>query len=320
MATYHEPMGNARISPHLGLVWALFGLVALAIVVTYSRLPPAELYHTSEEGLRGGLSRALVFTNFPTAFVAIAMIGVSLIALLPVTSDPRRRAVMGATAALGGLLCLVTALPGVVEQSDLDAKPVNILPALGVVIALLFSAAAAQRGLLPGPLVWTRGDWSAAVAVLTLLLISLPWVVSDLGFYIDEMPLIGPLFMASEVPAGEELAAVHLGHHHGLDGFLLVTSALALGRLLRGVRYGILPGVTRVYLGLMTAYGLANLANDLWLEQVVKRGWVEWAIPSFLRPELSVAWALLVLGAVAAWYLLYRPDDAANADPALAPA
>ena len=48
----------------------------------------------------------------------------------------------------------------------------------------------------------------------------------------------------------------------------------------------------------MAAYGIANIANDAWFEQVVKRGWTNWAIPSVLRPDLTIAWGLIVLGAV----------------------
>jgi uncharacterized membrane protein YozB (DUF420 family) len=54
-------------------VWSLFALVVLAILVTYSRLPPESLYHTSGDGLDAGASRALVFAGFPVALVAIPL-------------------------------------------------------------------------------------------------------------------------------------------------------------------------------------------------------------------------------------------------------
>ena len=54
-------------------VWSLFALVALAILVTYSRLPAEVLYHTSGEGLDAGGSRALLFAGFPVALVAIPL-------------------------------------------------------------------------------------------------------------------------------------------------------------------------------------------------------------------------------------------------------
>src|SRR3954463_10193734 len=54
-------------------VWSLFALFALAILVTYSRLPAEALYHTSGDGLDAGASRVLVFAGFPVALVAIPL-------------------------------------------------------------------------------------------------------------------------------------------------------------------------------------------------------------------------------------------------------
>ncbi len=59
-------------------MWALFGLTALAVFVTYWRLPAEELFRTSFEGLEAGASRALVLLNFPISLVAIAIVGVLL--------------------------------------------------------------------------------------------------------------------------------------------------------------------------------------------------------------------------------------------------
>ena len=58
------PQGEALVT------WALWGAVLGAIVVTYARLEPADLYHVSRDGLAGGLSRALVEMNFPIALAS----------------------------------------------------------------------------------------------------------------------------------------------------------------------------------------------------------------------------------------------------------
>jgi hypothetical protein len=47
-------------------VWAIVAAMAVAVLVTYARLPAGELYNVSHSGLRGGLSRVLVDLNFPT--------------------------------------------------------------------------------------------------------------------------------------------------------------------------------------------------------------------------------------------------------------
>ena len=49
----------------------------------------------------------------------------------------------------------------------------------------------------------------------------------------------------------------------------------------------------------MFTYGVGNIANDFWGEQVVERGWTAWAVPSVLQPRLTWAWAIVVAGAIA---------------------
>jgi hypothetical protein len=56
------------------LVWLIFVVVTAEILVTYSRLPARELYHVSGCGIEGGLSRAVLFVNFPAALVALAVL------------------------------------------------------------------------------------------------------------------------------------------------------------------------------------------------------------------------------------------------------
>src|SRR4051812_1999608 len=108
-------------------VWSLLLVDAVAILVTYSRLPAHELYHVSGSGLEGGLSRVLVDSNFPAALVAIAILLVLLDRL------PRLRA----ASAAGIVLCLPVFLPGVVDEANLDARPVNAIAGLGVLVALV---------------------------------------------------------------------------------------------------------------------------------------------------------------------------------------
>jgi hypothetical protein len=64
----------------------------------------------------------------------------------------------------------------------------------------------------------------------------------------------------------------------------------------------------------MFCYGSANFANDIWIEQVVKRGWTSWEIPNVVQPRVTVAWSLIVIAAVILWALWTRlvhwdPDE-----------
>jgi len=73
-----------------------------------------------------------------------------------------------------------------------------------------------------------RGDGLRLAAAALLLVFSLPWEAADLGLYIP-----GSVFMSSQHPDGSPLAAVHHGHHHGMDGTLCVLAVLLLSRALR---------------------------------------------------------------------------------------
>jgi hypothetical protein len=153
------------------------------------------------------------------------------------------------------------------------------------------------------------------VAIASVLLFaSLPWIAADLGFYLNGVPLLGRLFQSGEfLPERPGLPtfapAVHHGHHHGMDGVLLVLTALLLSRRVGDVkRYGLRQALA-AYLALMFCYGIANFANDIWIEQVVKRGWTSWEIPNVVQPRVTVAWSLIVIAAVILWALWTRLVD-----------
>ncbi len=274
-------------------VWAVFGVVAAAVLATYWRLPVAELYNVDEEGLARGAGRALVFLGYPTALVAIA--------LLAVVADRLRSRPATAAAVVAALLCATVVWPGVVEQSDLDAKPVNALAGVGVLAAAVLTALALARGGLGE--IRPFGGWDVARAVVAAVLVagSLPWIAAELGFYLDGVPGLGALFLSGELrpePGHPELTAVHLGHHHGMDGTLLALSALALSRTVPQLSARALRVAVTFYLSLMLAYGLANAVQDFWLEQLVKRGTTSLEIPSLIVPKASPAWAALIAAAL----------------------
>jgi hypothetical protein len=268
--------------------WASWGLAAACVVVTYSRLDPAETYHVSGEGVGGGLSRALTFLNFPFALVGIALVLVAVAAL------PR-----AAWWAAAPAIALCGTVPWFVDQDDLDARWVNLIPALGVLVAGVLTATATRRA---GASFAPRQPWDTARLVIAgaVLLVSLPWITAELGFHFP-----GDFFMGEE--PGEEsdgimIAAVHLGHHHGTDGAMLVLTALGLSRVSIeqwALRIGFLS-----YLGLMLAYGGVNFVQDGWNEQLVKRGWTDASIPSALLPGVRPIWGVVILLAVAGTVVL----------------
>ena len=281
------------------VVLALFAVVGLVKFVTYSRIPPQELYHVSHDGITGGASRLLVFLNYPTA-----LMGIALLLLVSDRLRPRWPALVAAA------LCLLIVAPGVVGTSNLDAKWINVLPALGVALTVALVAWAVRQAGIGGA-GSARGDRARIVFAAALALLALPWIFAEAGFYIGDVPLLGDVFRSKQVYQGH--ASVHLGEHHGLEGLLLILTAFLLSRELPRMRSTRLCTGLAAYLSLMIAYGLANMANDAWLEQVVKRGWTDWAIPGVIRPSLTWMWGLIILGGAAIFFAVLRPDQTTSA-------
>jgi len=272
----------------LRAVWALVGAALVAIAVTYARLPAVELYNVSGTGLRGALSRVLVELNFPDALIALAVLGV----IAPFLARGLRPVALAAA-----VLCAIVVVPGVVSQSNLDARWINALPALGVGLALALTPVA--RGLVSPRR--ARGDRLRVVVAAVLVLLAAPWIAAELGFFLDGVPVLGWLFQTGAIVSYKGNAphhAVHHGVHHGLEGLLLVATALLLSRL---------PNRISLFLALMLAYGLGNIANDDWLEQVAERGWTSWTVPSSLEPATTWTWLAVVIVTPVIWLLWFKP-------------
>ena len=281
--------------PAVAVLWAMLGLVAAEIVVTYARIPPEKLYSVSGTGLGAGFGRALVFLNFPVALAALPLIALAADRLR------RRPALVAALVAVGP--CSVVFWPGVVDQDDLEARAINALPAAGVALAVALSLAAGLHR--------ERARLRAAPSLL--LLPAIPWLAAELGFHLDSVPVLGWIFLTGKVVGVR--AAVHLGHHHGMDGVLLTLAALLLVPLARRIRAPGLRLLVGLYLGLQIAYGLANAAQDGWLEQVAKRGWTTHVIPSVLHPALTLPWLGIAVAAAVFAALILRPAPARRSGP-----
>jgi hypothetical protein len=273
------------------LIWALVLVNVVLIAVTYARLPPQDLYNTDVGGLRGGVGRALVELNFPIALIAICLLTVAANALL----DTHRRLVVWVSA-IAIPLCAFTAIA--VEQSDLDAAPRNVLPAIGVaLVAALTVVAVREAGVPETP--GAGGDRLRVALATILALIAVPWIFALVGFYAPD-----PIY-ADEPTPGEPIAAVHLGGHHGFYGVLIALTGLALSRALPSFRDRRLTAVSSAVLALAVAYGVANALQDATLEQLWKRGTIGWKPPSVVLPAIGWGW-LVVLGAAVlvelAWF------------------
>jgi hypothetical protein len=245
------------------------------------------------------------FLNFPLALVAIPILAV----LAERLADRPARLV----AVIGIVLCAAIFWPGIVKQSDLDVRAVNAIAAVGVLVALSLSIVAWKRSGAAMHPSHAPGDRLRAAVAAVVIALALPWVGADLGLSFEGVPLLGTLYQTGELRAQPNVAglhpAVHVGHHHGMDGVLLVLSALALSRLVPSLHTGWLRAVLAAYLAVILVYGVGNIANDFWLEQVVKRGWTTWEVPDVTTTGARPAWGVIVFAAALLWAVSIRRMD-----------
>lgn len=282
------------------ILWGVYLLVAAEVFATYARLPARELYHVSHNGRVAGAGRVVVFLNWPVALAAIPML-----AVVATVAHSRR---ISRLAVLAALLCGAIFWPGMVDQANLDAKWSNAIAAVGVVLALTLTIVVVLRCGL-GPRTRARGDRLRLGIVAVLALLAIPWLAADLGFLAGGWPLFGSVYYSDEwyAPFGHARAhrAVHAGNHHGLVGVLLVVTMLLLSRTLPALGRRLRPFVG-AYLAVLLFYGLALIANDFWLEQVVKRGVTHWEFPSLITPAPTPGWLILLVLAALVYVLVLR--------------
>jgi hypothetical protein len=231
-----------------------------------------------------------VILCFPTALAAVAILGLTVERLRGRWAPP--------VALIALALCATVAWPGVVDEAHLDVKWSNAFAIAGVLIVAMLSFMPRAPGPVAVPSL--EGDRTRLAVGVVAILAATPYLAAELGFFLDDVPVLGSLFITGKIapePDGRLAHAVHHGHHHGMDGMLLTLTALLLSRQVGSVRAPALRSVLGGYLALMLVYGLTNMVNDLWGEQVVKRGWSSWEVPSVLHPAASLAWAAMLLAA-----------------------
>jgi hypothetical protein len=311
------------------VTWAVWMVLLVIVVVTYTRLPVFQLYRVSNDGIAGGLGRGVVLSNYPIAIAASALV------LIAADSLPRV-----AWWVAGPALVLCATIGFTVDPHDLDFRLVNLLAALGVLLAIGLTIAAVRR---VGTSFVSRlpGDRVRVVVAVVVLVFSLPWMAADLGTHLPEGVFLTSKIVTMDGPparpgpvtgrddpgevrwisGSETLSVVHVGHHHGFDCALLFLTALLLSRTRPvGRRVGV---ALTACLGLMASYGLVNATEDFWHEQVVKRGWSSLKIPSAQIPSASGVWLVIVLlGVVGTLVFAYerRVEERAEAPATTTPA
>jgi hypothetical protein len=303
LADHRHPAMIRRGSPGLTeafALWGLFALVAVEIFVTYTRTPVRELYHVTRGGTTAGAHASFGFLGHAAALMSLGV--------LPIVVDRLRLRTVLAAAGVSAALVGTIFIPGALGDDTIDARPINVLPVLGVAITLALSFLALRRTGL-NPLRRQRGDRTRVVVAAVLIVGGLPWIAADMGLSLS-LPVLRWLYQTDQLRSQPGIPglhqAVHDGHHHGMDGVLLALSALLLSRAIPFLRTKWLRHSLAAYLAFQLAYGLGNAVQDFQMEQIVKRGLMRYELPYVISPAATRGFAVVLLVALAIYLLALR--------------
>ncbi|MFX0085176.1 MAG: hypothetical protein ACFFAU_05850 [Candidatus Hodarchaeota archaeon] len=154
-----------------------------------------------------------------------------------------------------------------------------------------------------------------AIIVLAIFL-SLPWIFAQFGFYISDFPILGLIFWARQEtvqnPEPNYPNAVHIGTHHGTEGFLiLIYLFITIVWILPTIKNRQVKQILGLVSGVGFSYGVYNWLEDLLTEQVYKRGWMNFKLPNGTSPNFSslesmIVWAWIVFSGVVLFFLYIR--------------
>jgi hypothetical protein len=288
-------------------LWAMWLVVCAATWATNARIPVSLLYGFHGAGVLPAAGRVVVLLGWPIALAAIPLMAVAVDRFLAFPHSQSSARLVGAASLLAVVLCLTIAWPGVQQATHLDARLINAPAAVGVAVAFgltVYVLARTGRGARPP---CTRMDAVLVTVFLVLLALSLPWLLANFGYYVGDVAGLRRVFMSEQVvpePGNPHLRAVHLGNHEGIDGVLLAITAVILIRTLGQMAQSARRTVLAVYLSLLLVYGLGVALADGWHEQITKRGWTAWRVPSVLHPSASWAWLVVLVAALLVWLVV----------------
>ena len=195
--------------------WAVWGAVTLAVLITYSRLDATELYNVSHEGLAGGLGRALVLLNFPVPSSPFPWLCWPSPPCHPRhgwSQDPRSASAQWCRSRS-------------TRTTWTRAGSMRSRRSASSWLSGLTIAAARRAGRSFAPR--RTGDPLRLVVAAVVVVLSVGGRRAPFSSSRRHLPR-EELYLEED---GRRFAAVHLGHHHGGDGAVLVLTALLLSRV-----------------------------------------------------------------------------------------
>ena len=125
------------------------------------------------------------------------------------------------------------------------------------------------------------GDRARIVVAIVLVVVSIPWITAAVGVHFPQGLFLTERAVRRARRGAHEPQSTSASITRRPGSSSLCRRCCSPGRCLTGRR---LRTCVSVLVCLMLAYGVANVVNDFWHEQVVKRGWTSWDVPEATQP------------------------------------
>ncbi len=149
-----------------------------------------------------------------------------------------------------------------------------------------------------------------SVIFVVATMICLPWILALVGVYISDIPGLNLIYLGRQPYTGENnMPSVHLGEHHGWDGYLFVLMALVASILLDN-RYNLKHQLGRSIMAggcaFFAIYAFFAIPEDFLNEQLMKRGFEVPIHAFFAQVYSSILFypivAGIAIGVLLVWY------------------
>ncbi|NVM04679.1 MAG: hypothetical protein HWN67_20310 [Candidatus Helarchaeota archaeon] len=127
---------------------------------------------------------------------------------------------------------------------------------------------------------WQRSNYYRIIILGVTFFFALPWLFAIHGIFISDVPGLNMIFLGGQPgilgtnPFDYIYPAVHLGLHHGTDGYLHISYATAFSILIFKMKKPLIRNISIFGMGFLAFYGFFAYIEDFFHEQILKRGFI----------------------------------------------
>ncbi|MFX1450588.1 MAG: hypothetical protein ACFFCM_07085 [Promethearchaeota archaeon] len=127
---------------------------------------------------------------------------------------------------------------------------------------------------------WQNSDYIRVIVLSVAFFFALPWLFAIHGIFISDISGLNLIFLGGQPgilgtnPFDYIYPSVHLGLHHGTDGYLHISYAIIFSILIFKMKNPVIRNISIFGMGFLASYGLIAYLEDFFHEQIIKRGFI----------------------------------------------